>query len=301
MATLLMIEDSQTQRAEIRAALEPTGLFERIVEAHDGVSGLKSLLAEPIDVVLCDFEMPGLDGAKLLQVKESRLGDVPLLFLSGTTNAEQRVRLLDGGACDLVCKPFDAAELVARLRLHLRIKKLQDELRDKNQMLSHLSTTDSLTGLRSRRYFDELIQVEFLRARRYESPLGLLMADIDFFKRANDEHGHLCGDAILRGIAGSLCRGLRATDVACRFGGEELAVVMPHNPLDGCRQMAERWRKRVERSRFDGPGATGMRVTISIGVAAYERGHSSPEDLVASADAALYRAKKGGRNRVEIA
>ena len=300
MATLLMIEDSPTHRAEIRSALEPTGLFERILEAADGVSGLKLLLADSIDVVLCDFEMPGLDGAKLLQVKESRLGDVPLLFLSGTTNAEQRVRLLNGGACDLISKPFDAAELIARLRLHLRIKQLQDELRDKNEILSQMSTTDSLTGLRSRRYFDELIQLEFLRARRYESPLGLLMADIDFFKRANDEHGHLGGDAILRGIAKLLREMLRGTDVACRFGGEELAVVMPHNPVEGCRTMAERWRRRVECARFDGPGAAGMKVTLSIGVAAYGREHTTPDDLVAAADAALYRAKKAGRNRVEI-
>jgi diguanylate cyclase (GGDEF)-like protein len=301
MATLLIIEDSPTQRAEIRSALEPTGLFDRIVEASDGVEGLKVLFAVPIDVVLCDFEMPGLDGAKLLQVKESRLGDVPLLFLSGTANAEQRVRLLDGGACDLISKPFDAAELVARLRLHLRIKQLQDELRDKNDILSHMSTTDALTGLRSRRYFDELIQVEFLRARRYESPLGLLMADIDFFKRTNDEHGHLGGDTILRSIAKMLRKSLRGTDVACRFGGEELAVVMPHNPVDGCRTMAERWRKRVERARFDGPDGGEMKVTLSIGVAAYGRAHATPDDLVAAADAALYRAKKAGRNRVEVA
>jgi diguanylate cyclase (GGDEF)-like protein len=301
MATLLMIEDSASHRAEIRSALEASGVFDRIVEAADGLAGLKLLLSGEIDVVLCDVEMPGLDGAKLLQVKEARLEDVPLLFLSGTTNTEQRVRLLESGACDLIAKPFDAAELVARLRLHLRIKQLQDELRDKNDILGQMSSTDSLTGLYSRRYFDDMIQVEFLRARRYETPLTLLLADIDFFKRVNDEHGHLMGDAVLRGIAGVLRRTLRSTDLACRYGGEEIAVVMPQNPIDGCLTMAERWRQRVEQARFDGPGATGVQVTLSVGVASYTPDWEAPEDLVGAADRALYRAKAAGRNRVEVA
>ena len=301
MPTLLLIEDSASHRAEIRAAVDEAGLFDRVVEAEDGLSGLKLLLAEPADVILCDFEMPRLDGAKLLQVKEERVGDTPLLFLSGTTNREQRVRLLEGGACDMISKPFDRAELVARLRLHLRIKQLQDELRCKNEVLSRMSSTDSLTGLRSRRYFDDVLNVEFLRWRRYGSPLSLLMADLDLFKQLNDEHGHLAGDAALRGICGVLRKRLRATDIGARYGGEEIAVLMPHSDAEGCRVLAERWRQEVDEARFEASGTSDIHVTLSAGVATCRPGFETPEDFLAAADAALYRAKEKGRNRTEVA
>lgn len=300
MATLLVIEDSPRQRAEIRRAVEPVGLFDRILESGNGIDGLKMLLAEPVDVVLCDVEMPGLDGEKLLQVKESRadIREVPLLFLSATVDLERRVRLIDGGACDSISKPFHPTELVARLRLHLKIKLLQDELRDKNEQLSQLSATDPLTGLRNRRYVDEILNIEVLRARRYKTPLSVLMADLDHFKHVNDDHGHQAGDAVLRGVADVLRSSLRATDVGGRYGGEEFIVVLAHNDVEGARQLAERWRTAVENTPFAIPGGGVAEVTISIGVAGSVGPEIEATDLVAAADAALYAAKQWGRNRV---
>lgn len=300
MATLLVIEDSPRQRAEIREALEPAGLFDRILESGNGIEGLKMLLSEAVDVVLCDVEMPGLDGERLLQVKESRaeVRDVPILFLSATTDLERRVRLIDCGACDSIAKPFHPLELVARLRLHLKLKLLQDELRDKNEQLSQLSTTDALTGLRNRRYVDEILNIEVLRARRYRTPLTVLMADIDHFKQVNDAHGHQTGDEVLRGVADVLRRSLRATDVGGRYGGEEFIVVMAHNDPEGARRLAERWRAAVENAVFGAPGGTPVEVTISVGVAGAVGPGGDASDLVAAADAALYAAKQCGRNRV---
>jgi len=303
VATLLMIEDSPGQRAEIRRALEPVGLFQRILESGDGLQGLKLLLAERPELVLCDVEMPGLDGERLLQVKESRpeVRDVPLLFLTADPDLDRRARLLEQGASDLIAKPFHPSELVARLRLHLNLKRLQDELREKNEALSRLSTTDSLTGLRNRRYVDEVLAIEVLRAQRYGSPLSVLMADLDHFKEVNDAHGHLVGDEVLRRVADLLRQNLRVTDVGGRYGGEEFIVIMAQNPVEGARLLAERWREAVAEARFEVVPAGALEVTLSVGVAGYDRDkHHSAVDVVAAADAALYRAKQAGRNRVAV-
>jgi len=302
MAAILVIEDSENHRAEIRRAIDASRLFDRVLEAADGIRGLKLLMSESVDVVLCDLEMPGLDGEKVLRIKTSslRYTNVPFIFLTASTDLDRRARLLQQGACDAVSKPFHAAELVARLGLHLKVKRLQDELMVKNATLARLSTVDALTGLRTRRYVKELLSIEFLRARRYETPLAILMADLDHFKEVNDRHGHPAGDAVLQGVADSLLRSLRATDTAGRYGGEELLVVLPQNDGNGGLVLAERWRRSVEDVAYRGPEAQAISVTISIGVSEYLEAFDTPDDLIAAADKALYRAKEKGRNRVEV-
>jgi len=300
MATVLLIDDSEAHRADIRRALEPSGLCERILEAADGIQGLRLLLEEAVDVVLCDLEMPGLDGEKLLRVRESR-GDVPFLFLTANDDAARRARLLEDGACDSLTKPFHAAELVARLRLHLKIKRLQDELREKNQALARESMTDAVTGLRSRRYVSEVLAIEVLRARRYHAPLTVLMADLDHFKRVNDRYGHPTGDAVLRFVCELLRSRLRATDVAGRFGGEEFLVILPQTDREGGAALAECWRQTLDEGALHLPGGKRVRATVSIGVARFAPPMERAEDLVRAADEALYAAKAAGRNRVEVA
>jgi two-component system cell cycle response regulator len=302
MASILVIEDSDTHRAEIRRTLEGSGLFDRVLEAADGIRGLKLMVSEPVDVILCDLEMPGLDGEKILRVKEATPGreHVPFLFLTASCDVERRVHLLATGACDALVKPFHPAEMVARLALHLKVKRLQDELRIKNHTLARLSTVDELTGLRSRRYVCDLLSVELLRARRYRTSLAVLMADLDHFKQVNDRHGHLAGDAVLRAVAQRLLGAFRATDTAGRYGGEELLVVLPQNTASGAAQLAERWRRDVAGAPFEVGGGEPVRVTLSAGVAEYRDEFEAPEDLIAAADAALYRAKEKGRNRVEV-
>jgi len=303
MPRLLIIEDSPAHRAEIRAALEPSQLFDTILEAEDGLAGLKLLLSEPVDVVLCDLHMPGLDGEKLLHVKAQKgvSPEVPFIFLSASQNLDQQIRLLEGGACDTITKPFHPAELVARLRLHLKLKRLQDELREKNTMLARLSTTDAVTGLRTRRYATEVLNIEWIRSRRYGTPLSVMMADLDHFKLVNDEYGHPAGDAVLRGVSEVLRQTLRAPDVAGRYGGEEVLVILPQTELVGAVQMADRWRQQVEAESFRAPDGRSVAVTVSVGVASFHTSQAMPDELVSAADAALYRAKDFGRNRVEAA
>jgi diguanylate cyclase (GGDEF)-like protein len=180
------------------------------------------------------------------------------------------------------------------------VKRLQDELMVKNATLARLSTVDALTGLRTRRYVKELLSIEFLRARRYGTPLTVLMADLDHFKQVNDSHGHPAGDAVLQGVADSLLRSLRATDTAGRYGGEELLVVLPQNDAKGGAVAAERWRHSVESTAYSDLGELPITVTISVGLAEYREAFETPDDLISAADKALYRAKKKGRNRVEV-
>ncbi len=302
MQTLLLIEDSAAHRAEIRRVLEPSGLFNHILEAEDGIEGLKLLISERVDLVLCDLEMPGLDGEKILQIKESRLAgrEIPILFLTASTDLERHVRLLESGASDTITKPFHPADLLARMRLHLKIKRLQDELREKNDVLSAMSTTDHLTSLRTRRYLGEVLAVEVLRAKRYGSPLTVIMADLDHFKSVNDTYGHATGDIVLKGASEVLRDNLRATDVAARWGGEEFLVVLPETDLDGGTLWAERWRGGIEQSDFESSDGRHLKVTLSVGVAAYEPSIANAEVLIDVADKALYRAKEGGRNQVVV-
>lgn len=303
MQTLLLIEDSPAHRAEIRRVLESANLFGRIIEASDGIEGLKLLISEQsVDLVLCDLEMPGLDGEKLLQIKQAQLVDreIPILFLTASTDLDRRVRLLESGASDTITKPFHPADLVARLRLHLKLKFLQDELREKNEVLKGMSTTDHLTELRTRRYLSEVLAVECLRSKRYRSPLSVVMADLDYFKLVNDSYGHAVGDSVLRGTADVLRENLRATDVAARWGGEEFLVVLPEADLQGASLWAERWREDIERHEFEEPDGKKLKITISIGVATFNDDMDNQGVLIDAADKALYRAKEAGRNRVVV-
>lgn len=304
MATLLVIEDSAQQRAEIRAAVENSAAFDRILEASDGLQGLKLLLSESADIVLCDLELPGLDGEKLLRMRTAaRNGEceVPFIFLSAITDYDRRARLIRGGASDSITKPFHPADLVARLELHLKLVRLQRELVSKNKLLEQLSTTDPLTGLRNRRYLTEVLSVEFLRAKRYRMPLSVVMADIDHFKAVNDRHGHAAGDAVLEAVGGILRRRLRGSDHGGRYGGEEFLMVLANSEAEGAATFAERLRQEVEATELGGESGSAISVTLSLGIATLSPAHQTPGDLVSDADEAMYRAKQAGRNRIEAA
>ncbi|MDH3685220.1 MAG: diguanylate cyclase [Myxococcales bacterium] len=300
MSTLLVIEDSASQRAEIQAALAESVAFDRILEAEDGLQGLRLLVSEDVDVVLCDLHLPGLAGEKLLNMRNSTASrvDVPFLFLTAEQDAGRRTKLLRGGASDSILKPFHPADLVARLELHLKIVRLQHELLHKNEMLERLSTTDALTGLRNRRFLTDILSVEFLRSRRFELPLSVVMLDLDHFKAVNDQHGHAAGDAVLRAVGDRLAAILRGSDHGGRYGGEEFLMVIGSTDLEGALVCAERLRSSIEECEVRIDDGSVLKVTASLGVAAISEAHETPGDLVAAADEALYRAKEGGRNQV---
>jgi two-component system cell cycle response regulator len=302
VATVLIIDDSARARAEIRRALAEVKIFDRILEAENGVAGLKQLVSEPLDIVICDLEMPGLDGEKLLRAKNSCLSGagLPFVVVTASTDLDRRARLLDRGASDVVSKPFHPPDLVARLQLHLKIRRLQNELMIKNETLGRLSTSDALTGLRTRRYAIDALSIEFLRAQRYKTPFSIIMADIDHFKAVNDTYGHPTGDAVLKGVSSLLLGELRTTDVGGRYGGEEIIVILHHSDIGGAAVLAERWRLATDCARFEGTDGQIVKTSISLGIAEYHESMRSPEELIEAADQALYVAKSNGRNRHEV-
>jgi two-component system cell cycle response regulator len=293
---LLIVDDSITIRAAIRRALEPTGLFQEYIEAKNGQEGLGLLAERAIDVVLCDVLMPDLDGFEFLRLAKAdpRHQDVPVILLTGQESVEKKVAGLDLGASDYVTKPFAKDELIARVRVHLKLKLTQDKLRE-------ASTTDYLTKRFNRRHFMELFLAEFERSKRHGHALSLAILDVDHFKRINDTYGHAQGDRVLVAIAELLRASVRREDVVARYGGEEFAILWPHIDEAGARVAADKIRGVVADARFEGMGDT--RVTASLGFVSFsgaQPGTASVDVLLMLADTALYRAKESGRNRVEV-
>lgn len=300
--SVLIIDDSEAVREKIIKTLESRDLFSRFYQAEDGLDGFKKLLASPVDIILCDLEMPRMDGFKFLGMLKGRpeVSDTPVIILTGNDDRDLKIKGLEQGACDFITKPFDPEELVARMRVHLKIKHLQDDLKRSNELLLELSNTDHLTGLFNRRFLMESLDKEVQRSRRKDGQVALLLLDIDHFKRVNDTHGHLQGDVVLQKVAIHIQKELRSYDVAARYGGEEFVAVLPDTNLKEAYNVADRIRLSVQGMRFAG-SLSDARVTVSLGIAIYPSpGIENIDGLLRSADEALYKAKEGGRNRVVI-
>jgi diguanylate cyclase (GGDEF)-like protein len=289
---ILLIADSEADRRWLRGRLVSECVT--VVEAVDGPSGLRACYDDPPDLVLLDLELPVLNGFEVLRrlQEDGRTRHVPVIVVSTATDTAEKARGLDLGAVDYVTRPYDLTELQARIRVALRTKRL-------TELLEQRAHVEGLTGLANRLALEERLAAEWALHRRHGGSLAVWVADLDHFKRVNDAFGHAAGDAVLRQAAAGLRSSIRATDLAARLGGEEFLVIAPRCKLAGAIKTAERFRDRLCASPVViGRGAVA-RVTISVGVA------SSPEDpvgsaaeLLARADAALYRAKALGRNRV---
>jgi len=299
---LLIVDDAASVRQEVRRLTARLGIFSTCREAENGVEAYKRVLEAAPDLILCDLVMPAVDGMKFLSMIRNRpeLRDIPVILLTGNTDVETKIRGLELGASDYVTKPFDGGELLARIKVQLKIKALQDELRRSNEQLHELSSTDALTTLYNRRHFMAVLGREFERSERYETLLGLVMLDIDHFKRLNDSYGHQVGDDALRGMGKVIRKVVRTTDIPARYGGEEFCVLLPETGLKGTAELAERLRAAVEVSPLLVDGRE-VRMTVSLGAAACPRPTvESGDDLIRLADNALYRAKDAGRNRVIV-
>ena len=296
---VLLVEDSAVIRALVRRMLVAGGHV--VVEAAGGAAALTVCREQQPDVVLLDVEMPEMSGWDVLAAMKAdpHLRDVPVVFLTGRSDTTDMVDGLRLGAHDYLRKPCEPAELLARVQAAARVKRLQDELRQRNEDLDRISRTDALTGLRNRRHVEEYLAKLTSLARRNLEPIAVLVIDIDHFKSVNDEHGHEAGDAVLREVAGRMQDSVRLEDMVGRWGGEEFLVVLPNTTDQGAAELAERLRQVVADTPCRLADGDAVQVTISVGCAA-----SLIDDagiLVRSADAAMYQAKQTGRNRVVVA
>jgi len=294
-ANVLIADDSIIIRAIVRAGLEHAGY--RVLEAVDGLDALERCRRDPPDVILLDIEMPKLDGFQVLAALkgDAALQDIPVVFLTGRSGTTDVVAALRAGAHDYLKKPFDQVELTARVGSAVHVKKLQDQLRQRNAELDQMSRTDVLTGLYNRRHLDEDLERELVNADRHHDPLGVLLLDIVHFKHVNDTFGHPAGDLVLRAFADVLRSQLRANDIVGRWGGEEFLVIMPRTGLAGALEVAERLRLAVAGSIVSA-GAHTISVTISGGcVLGTDKEAGATLQLV---DTCLYAAKVSGRNRI---
>lgn len=293
-ARVLVADDSLLIRTVLRKQLEEHGHV--VTTAVDGLDTLRTCREHPPDVILLDIEMPNLDGHGVLAElrADARTADIPVVFLTARTTTEDVVEGLRLGAHDYLRKPFEPAELLARVSAAFRVKCLQDELRRRNAELEALIRVDALTGLPNRRHMQEQLVAAAAAARRHDRSMVVLMADVDHFKRVNDRFGHDAGDEVLREVASRLASACRTEDVVGRWGGEEFLVVAQSTDASGASALGERFRSAAAATPIQVRDASTT-ITVSIGAAA---GTGDVNAMLRDADAALYEAKSAGRNRV---
>ena len=258
---------------------------------------------DPPKLAVLDWVLPSVDGVELCREVRAR-GNEPYIYVILLTSDTTKKAFLEGmgaGADDYVVKPCDAHKLRVRLRAGRRILDLQDELIAAREALREQATHDPLTHLWNRGVILEMLTQELERERRDELPVSVVMLDLDQFKHVNDTYGHMAGDAVLRETARRIRQGLRMYDMVGRYGGEEFVIVLPGCDAAAAHNLAERVRTGLRAEPMD-TSEGAILVTCSAGVACTtEMACTDSEQLLAAADAALYRAKANGRDRVEMA
>ena len=294
-----VVDDDAAIRRLMRLFLTRAGYAN--VEFSTGEEARQQLHTVPWDLAILDRRLPDMDGVELCREIKSNAAFKTryVIMLTGETEQEDKVQGLDLGADDYITKPFQPAELLARIRAAKRIVDLQKELVESNKRLEMLSITDGLTQLYNHRYFQDELARAFEESQRYGRPLSLAIVDLDFFKKVNDTYGHAVGDEVLKQVSMLFRDSIRSTDLAARYGGEEFAVMMPETELADALVFAEKIRSQVEATQVN-TQAGSIATTVSIGVSTvpHTRIHAAKE-LVVAADKALYRAKKNGRNQVQ--
>ena len=296
---IAVVDDDAAIRRLMKLYLTRAGYSN--IEIPTGEEARRQLNEVDWDIAILDRRLPDMDGVLLCHELKSNPAFKTryVIMLTGESEQEDKVQGLDLGADDYITKPFQAAELLARIRAAKRIVDLQKELVESNKRLEMLSITDGLTKLYNHRYLQDELARAFDESMRYQRPLSFAIIDLDFFKKVNDTYGHAVGDEVLKAVSKMFQDSIRSTDLAARYGGEEFAVMMPETDLADAMIFAEKIRTMVESTPIETQAGT-IATTVSIGVSTipHTRIHAAQE-LVVAADQALYRAKKSGRNQVQ--
>jgi diguanylate cyclase (GGDEF)-like protein len=291
--TILVVDDSRTNIMVLSDVLSPE---HNLLFASSGLEALKMAASYSPDLILLDIVMADMDGYEVCRKLKNNPGtkNIPIIFVTAMEREEDEIRGLEIGGLDYITKPFSSTIVRARVRIHLELKHHRDRLES-------LVATDGLTGIPNRRQFDEFLIREWRRAMRSHVQLSLILMDIDYFKLFNDHYGHLAGDDCLRRLAQAIAEcAKRPTDLVARYGGEEFACILPDTNLDGALIVANNMRKKVKGLKINHAYSNVVdHITLSLGVATLipSQGRSR-DDLISAADALLYEAKRGGRDRV---
>ena len=297
---ILVVDDDATTRARLAFLLRRNG-FE-VSLAEDGEAAWKILDQTHFPMILTDWAMPKVDGVTLCsRLRAAKFPDyIYVILLTGHSEKSEVTRGLEAGADDYITKPFDSGELLARLRVGLRILSMQAHMQAQKRQLEELASLDGLTGVLNRRALEARLDEASAHARRRMHPLSVALLDLDRFKNINDTYGHQAGDHVLQTVAARVKSVIREYDSIGRYGGEEFLVLLNDATARDAKVAAERIRSRIAAGPVDFEGQS-IPVTASIGVAACEAPrHQSVRDLVALADGGLYEAKRSGRNCVVV-
>lgn len=292
---VLIVDD---QPANIHALARLLKEDYHVLAAAGGAKALELTQGNlPPDLILLDIMMPEMDGYEVCRRlrNDPTTKNIPIIFVTSKGDSEEEAKGLDLGAVDYIAKPFNNTVVKARVRTHVQLKIRTD-------MLEQLAMLDGLTGIDNRRSFDQALELEWKRAARSSRDLSVIMMDIDHFKAYNDNYGHGAGDDCLQRVAAALRSAIqRPSDLIARYGGEEFVALLPETLAPGAARMAEKFRRTVLDLAL--PHAFSPitdKVTISVGHATrHATPDLSPQDLLKSADQALFRAKQDGRNRVQ--
>ena len=297
---VLVADDSAVSRKLVEHTLYEEQYS--LIFAKSGRETLELFAEHHPDIVIVDWIMPDLTGLEICQHirSKARTSYTYVILLTGKSGKESVVEGLAAGADDYLTKPFHDEELIARVGVGLRIMGLQREIEAKNLLLKELALTDALTGLPNRRAIEDWATRQLSGAARYGFSFWVALADLDHFKSINDTYGHFAGDTVLKTFSGILKSNSRQSDICGRIGGEEFLLVLTHTTEENAKVVIDRVRVALEATQFDFDG-NSPKVTASFGLAGFI-GTRAPNfnRLVAQADAALYSAKRQGRNRLEL-
>lgn len=307
---ILIVEDNLTNLSLLAAMLRGAQLTVAI--AVTGAEALKQIEAHPPALILLDVKLPDTNGFDLCQILKDNpvTQDIPIIFMTALTEVSDKVKGLSMGAVDYITKPFHPAEVLARVRIHLEMRLLTcrvleqaAQLEEANHELQRLARLDALTQVANRRWFDEYLDREWRRLSREHKPLSLIFCDVDCFKTFNDHYGHLRGDTCLKKLANVLERtAKRPADLVARYGGEEFILILPDTEATGALRVAHAIQESLCQLQIphEQSSVTPF-VTVSLGITCQiPTLETSSDDLVATADRALYLAKQKGRNTYHI-
>ncbi len=292
LGTVLIVDDKPDNIRVLASILNDEG--HKIRAATSGRQALDTIEKDIPDVILLDIRMHDMNGYETCEIlkKQEHTKDIPIIFISAANETEDKVEAFRVGGVDYITKPFQLEEVIARVDTQLRLYQLQNQLKEQAIM-------DSLTGLYNRRHMDSVLNQASRYLRGKEQGIGIMMIDVDHFKKFNDTHGHDAGDTLLEKLATKFLENCRVSDIAFRYGGEEFLLFLPDISIEILEKKAQNLLQTINDFGVE-YNKTLLNVTVSIGITVFEKNNGSIFQAVKNGDKALFKAKENGRNTVVI-